>query len=96
MYNDTALCDYSFVGGACPHNQRENMMNKYLRKGIRKISAGSYSFHHNSGRCGIDLIANGKWVVAEECTGQVQATLRTKKAAIDYIIGTFGCDEEAA
>lgn len=27
VYNDTALCDYSFVGGACPHNQRENMMN---------------------------------------------------------------------
>jgi|TARA_R110000787_G_scaffold91718_1_gene193209 hypothetical protein len=70
-------------------------MNKYLRKGIRKISAGSYSFHHNSGRCGIELTDNGEWIVSEECTGQIQATLKTKKAAVDYIVGTFGCDKAA-
>ena len=70
----------------------DKKMNKYLRKGIRKIAAGSYSFHHNSGRCGIDQIANGSWIVAEECTGQIQATLRTKKAAVDYIVGVIGCD----
>ena len=49
MYNDTALCDYSFVGGACPHNQRENMMARHTHRGTCQVCGSVQAVNNKTG-----------------------------------------------
>ena len=64
-------------------------MNKYT-KPVRKLFAGCYIVNHNTGSCVIELNDNKLWEVREECTGQLFATERTKKRAMNQVIDRFG------
>jgi hypothetical protein len=52
---------------------------------------GGYLLIHNSGHAFIEK-AGKNWIVTEFCTGEIFTTTKTKKAAIDWIIGTFGIE----
>tara|TARA_R110001606_G_scaffold85902_2_gene194584 strand:- start:3498 stop:3671 length:174 start_codon:yes stop_codon:yes gene_type:complete len=56
---------------------------------MRKLKQGYYICEHN---CGVMTVIkkNNKWVVAEECTGEVYWVTNTKKRAADLILQTFG------
>ncbi len=47
---------------------------------------------HNSGSAWI-YKSGSNWVVCEECTGELFATVKTKKKAINWVIDIFGISE---
>ncbi len=57
----------------------------------RKVSSG-YIMQHNTGSAWI-YKSGSKWIVCEECTGELFATVKTKKKAINWVIDTFGISE---
>ena len=55
-------------------------------------TCGGYLLQHNTGQAFIEK-AGKNWIVTEFCTGELFTTTKTKKAAIDWVIGTFGINE---
>ena len=57
----------------------------------KKVPNG-YTMAHNTGS--VWIRKSGKnWVVCEECTGELFATVKTKKKAIDFVIDIFGISD---
>lgn len=60
--------------------------------GVTIKYCGGYLLEHGSGTAFIEK-AGKNWLVTELCTGDLFTTTKTKKAAIDWVIGTFGIRE---
>ena len=58
-----------------------------------KKYCGGYLLEHSTGRVIIEK-AGSEWIVGELCTGDIFATTKTKKEAVDWVVGTFGLGEE--
>jgi|TARA_R110000803_G_scaffold24827_1_gene59624 hypothetical protein len=65
------------------------MRHAKYEKPVRKLFAGYYIVNHSSGACTVTLNSDSLWDVKEECTGELFATERTKKRAMNFIIDQF-------
>jgi len=66
------------------------MRNAKQAKPVRRLFSGYYIVNHNSGSCTVQINSNKLWEVREECTGELFATEKTKKRAMNHIIDQFG------
>lgn len=58
-----------------------------------KKYCGGYLLEHATGSVMIEK-SGSDWIVNELCTGEIFATTKTKKQAVNWVIGTFGLSEE--
>ena len=59
-------------------------------KPTRRLCAGFYIVNHSAGSCTVEFNKNNLWDVKEECTGELFATKKTKKRAMNFIADNFG------
>ena len=58
-----------------------------------KKYCGGYLLEHATGKAMIEK-KGVEWIVNELCTGEIFVTTKTKKQAVDWVIGTFGLGKE--